>query len=181
MAEQIAGYWQNFIDGEFVDGGAGRLVVDDPATGEALAEQALADAGDVDRAVAAARACHVSGALSSLRPAERGRMVRAMGDYLLAHQDRRDRACPDAGKRQAALGSAHRGRGRGALLRVLRQPGRDRRRPVDPAGRWLFRFHRARALWRLGADHPLELSAGDDRKIAVGSLGHRQCLRGQDT
>ena len=77
MAEQIAGYWQNYIDGQFVDGGAGRLVVDDPATGEVLAEQALADAGDVDRAVAAARACHESGALSSLRPVERGRMVRA--------------------------------------------------------------------------------------------------------
>lgn len=87
MAEQIAGYWQNFIDGDFVDGGAGRLVVDDPATGEALAEQALADAADVDRAVAAARACHESGALSSLRPVERGRMVRAMGDYLLARID----------------------------------------------------------------------------------------------
>jgi acyl-CoA reductase-like NAD-dependent aldehyde dehydrogenase len=41
----------------------------------------------VDRAVAAARACHVSGALSSLRPVERGRMVRAMGDYLLAQID----------------------------------------------------------------------------------------------
>jgi hypothetical protein len=24
MAEQIAGYWQNFINGDFVDGGAGR-------------------------------------------------------------------------------------------------------------------------------------------------------------
>jgi aldehyde dehydrogenase (NAD+) len=52
MAEQIAGYWQNYIDGAWVDGGAGRIDVIDPATGEALAEQALADAADVDRAVA---------------------------------------------------------------------------------------------------------------------------------
>ena len=45
---EIAPYWQNCIDGSFVDGGAGRLAVDDPGTGEKLAEQALADAGDVE-------------------------------------------------------------------------------------------------------------------------------------
>jgi acyl-CoA reductase-like NAD-dependent aldehyde dehydrogenase len=56
MADPISRYWRNFIDGEFVDGGAGRIEVDDPATGEILAEQALADARDVDRAVSAARA-----------------------------------------------------------------------------------------------------------------------------
>ncbi|WP_419907053.1 aldehyde dehydrogenase family protein [Hoeflea sp.] len=78
----VAPYWQNYIDGNFVDGGAGRLAVDDPGSGERLAEQALADAADVDRAVAAARRCHESGALKDLRPVERGRMVRAMGDYL---------------------------------------------------------------------------------------------------
>ena len=59
-------YWQNYIGGAFVDGGAGRLAVDDPATGEVLAEQALADAADVDRAVGAARRCHQSGALADL-------------------------------------------------------------------------------------------------------------------
>jgi len=78
-------YWQNYIGGKWVDGGAGRLGVTNPGTGEALAEIALADAADVDRAVAAALTCHQSGALSDLRPVERGRMVRKMGAYLLAH------------------------------------------------------------------------------------------------
>lgn len=85
---EIKSYWQNYINGAWVDGGAGRLAVDDPATGVALAEQALADQGDVNRAVEAARACHHSRALTAMRPVSRGRMVRAMGDYLLANIER---------------------------------------------------------------------------------------------
>ncbi|MEL6684523.1 MAG: aldehyde dehydrogenase family protein [Pseudomonadota bacterium] len=80
-------YWQNYIDGAWVDGGAGRIDVIDPGTGEKLAEQALADAGDIDRAVMAAKRVHLSGALSDLRPVARGRMVQAMGRYLLDHID----------------------------------------------------------------------------------------------
>jgi aldehyde dehydrogenase (NAD+) len=49
-----------------------------------------------------------------------------------------------------------------------------------PLGDRVFRLDRVRALRRLGADHPLELPCRDDRALAVGSLGHRQCLRGQD-
>lgn len=80
-------YWQNYIDGTWGDGGAGRIDVIDPATGGKLAEQAIADAADVDNAVQAARRVHLSGALSDLRPVERGRMVQAMGRYLLDHID----------------------------------------------------------------------------------------------
>lgn len=80
-------YWQNYIDGRWVDGGAGRIDVFNPGSGEKLAEQALADAADVDRAVLAAKRVHTSGALSDLRPVERGRMVQAMGRYLLQHID----------------------------------------------------------------------------------------------
>lgn len=80
---EIKPFWQNYINGEWVDGGAGRLTVDNPATGEALAEQAMANAADVDRAVAAAKAVHDSGVLMAMRPGDRGRMVRKMGDYLL--------------------------------------------------------------------------------------------------
>lgn len=80
-------YWQNYIDGAFVDGSAGRIDVINPGTGEKLAEHALADAADVDRAVMAARRVHLSGALADLRPVERGRMVQAMGRYLLDHID----------------------------------------------------------------------------------------------
>lgn len=86
MAE-IAPYWRNYIDGAWADGGSGRIEVTDPATGERLAEQALADAADVDRAVQAARRVHRSGALTAMRPIERGRMVQAMGRYLLDHKD----------------------------------------------------------------------------------------------
>ena len=84
MADQA--YGRNFIDGAWAEGGAGRLPVDDPATGEPFAEQALADAGDVDRAVAAARRCHESGVLSDLRPCDRGRLVRRIGDWLRHHK-----------------------------------------------------------------------------------------------
>jgi aldehyde dehydrogenase (NAD+) len=72
-------YWQNCIDGAWVDGGAGRIEVIDPATGERIAEHALADVADMDRAVQAARRVHQSGALTAMRPIERGRMVQAMG------------------------------------------------------------------------------------------------------
>lgn len=51
----LAPYWQNCINGEWVDGGAGRIPVHNPGTAEALAEQALADSADVDRAMTAAR------------------------------------------------------------------------------------------------------------------------------
>ena len=37
-------YWQNYVDSNWVDGGAGRLTVENPETGEPLAEFALADA-----------------------------------------------------------------------------------------------------------------------------------------
>lgn len=84
---QIKAYWQNYINGAWVDGGAGRIEVENPATGAVLAEHALADAADVDRAVRAARDMHLSGALSDLRPIERGRMVQAMGRFLLEHID----------------------------------------------------------------------------------------------
>jgi aldehyde dehydrogenase (NAD+) len=80
-------FYQNYIDGEWVDGGAGRIAVIDPATGARIAEHALGDASDVGRAVDAARRCHHSGAMSDMRPIERGRLVQAMGRYLLEHKD----------------------------------------------------------------------------------------------
>lgn len=96
---QVPAYWQNFIDGAFVDGGGGRLDVLDPGTGEKLAEQALADAADVDRAVKAAKRVSDSRTWMDLRPVERGRIVRKMGDYFL---DRIDEIAPiltrEAGK-----------------------------------------------------------------------------------
>ncbi len=80
-------YWQNYIDGEWVDGGAGRVDVINPGSGEKLAEQALADEADVDRAVQAAKRVHQSGALTAMRPIERGRIVQAIGRYLIDNID----------------------------------------------------------------------------------------------
>lgn len=80
-------YWQNYIDGTWCDGGAGRIDVIDPGTSEVLAAHALADAGDVDRAVRAAERVHGSRVLTDMRPIERGRMVQEMGRWLLAHLD----------------------------------------------------------------------------------------------
>ena len=80
-------FWQNYIDGAWCDGGAGRIDVVDPGTGERLAEHALAGAGDVDRAVRAAERVHGSRVLVDMRPIERGRMVQEMGRWLLAHLD----------------------------------------------------------------------------------------------
>ena len=80
-------YYQNYIDGEWVDGGAGRIEVTNPGTGEVLSHHALADSSDVDRAVQAAKRVHESGVLTAPRPVERGRMVKAMGQYILDNLD----------------------------------------------------------------------------------------------
>ena len=96
---EIASHWKNFVAGEWVDGGAGRLPVENPATREILAEQALANAEDVDRAVAAAKACHESGVLTKVRPVERGRMIRAMGQYIADRaEDLAELVCLESGK-----------------------------------------------------------------------------------
>lgn len=84
---QIKPFWQNYIDGAWVDGGAGRLDVVNPGTGEVLTQHACADAADMDRAVQAAKRVHLSGALSNLRPVERSRMVQAMGAWILTQKE----------------------------------------------------------------------------------------------
>ena len=58
-------YWQNYVDGNWVDGGAGRLTVENPGIGEPLAEIALVNAADIDRAAKAALACHESGGVET--------------------------------------------------------------------------------------------------------------------
>ena len=80
-------YWQNYIDGQFIDGGAGKIQVDDPGTGQKLADQALASNKDVDRAVEAATKVHKSCFLTDMRPVERARMVKKIGEYLLEKAD----------------------------------------------------------------------------------------------
>ncbi|MGV6840481.1 MAG: aldehyde dehydrogenase family protein [Planktomarina sp.] len=83
----MAQHWQNYIDGQFVDGGAGKIDVINPGTGDVFATHALADAADMTRAITAAKRVHDSRALIDLRPVERGRMVRAMGQYIADNID----------------------------------------------------------------------------------------------
>ena len=80
-------YWQNYINGKFVDGGAGKMQVDNPGTGEKLADQAIADNNDVDEAVSAAKKVHESGFLTDMRPVERARMVKKIGTFLLENME----------------------------------------------------------------------------------------------
>lgn len=87
MSTHIDSYWPNYIDGAFCHGGAGRIEVTDPGSGEMLTTHALADAADVDRAVQAAKRVHLSGVLANMHPMERGLIVRRMGQYLAAHAE----------------------------------------------------------------------------------------------
>jgi len=76
MGQEIAAYWRNYIGGQWVDGAEGRRIsVENPATGEQIAEIARGEPADIDAAVADARACVASRALVDMRPADRGRMV----------------------------------------------------------------------------------------------------------
>jgi len=76
MAQEIKGYWQNYIAGAWVDGATGgRIELENPATGAALAEIAEATAADVDTAVAAARDAFNSRILSNMRPSARGQLM----------------------------------------------------------------------------------------------------------
>ncbi|HLY37992.1 MAG TPA: aldehyde dehydrogenase family protein [Candidatus Binatia bacterium] len=66
--------WTHFIDGQSVPPRSGRWLDDhDPATGEKIAEVARGDAGDVDVAVAGARAAFPG--WRDRRPIERGRIL----------------------------------------------------------------------------------------------------------
>ncbi len=67
---------QLFIDGEWSHSETGRTwTVSNPATGKSLAEVALASAGDVDRAVNAARRAFDDGEWTRMDPLSRGRLL----------------------------------------------------------------------------------------------------------
>ena len=90
--------YQNYINGRFVDGSS-TIDIHNPATGKVFAQHALADSTQVDQAVQAARQCHQSSGFKDLRPVERGRMVRRMGDYLLQNcEEIADLLTREAGK-----------------------------------------------------------------------------------
>ncbi len=77
---------QLFIDGQFADAAAGRTFTDyNPASGTAIGEIALAEATDVDRAVAVADRAQREWARWT--GAERGRVLRRAAELLRANVD----------------------------------------------------------------------------------------------
>ncbi|NJR60723.1 MAG: aldehyde dehydrogenase family protein [Cyanobacteria bacterium CRU_2_1] len=76
------------INGEWVDAASGQTFATiNPATEEKLADVALGDAEDIDRAVTAARHAFESGPWSRMTPAERQRILFRLGDLILEHGD----------------------------------------------------------------------------------------------
>jgi malonate-semialdehyde dehydrogenase (acetylating)/methylmalonate-semialdehyde dehydrogenase len=76
----------NFVGGAWTPSAATETLEDrDPASGELLARVPLSTAGDVDAAVAAARAAAATWRATS--PQARARAVMALRETLLAHQD----------------------------------------------------------------------------------------------
>lgn len=83
MIAGIRPYWQNYIDGTWVDGAEGtRITVTDPATGNPIAQVARAMPADIDRAVAAARRCFDRRVLRDMRPCLRGDLMMEVARQL---------------------------------------------------------------------------------------------------
>jgi gamma-glutamyl-gamma-aminobutyraldehyde dehydrogenase len=72
-----------FINGEYVDAiGGGRFTTINPANGETLAEMSEGMPGDIDRAVAAAKAAFKSGVWSRMAPRDRMEILYRFADLL---------------------------------------------------------------------------------------------------
>ena len=79
---------QLFINGCWTDSACDRHIdVINPATGELIAAVPDADATDVNRAVAAARASFASKSWRGMNPSERERILWNIGDLLLKHRE----------------------------------------------------------------------------------------------
>ena len=76
---------QNFIDGQWADGGAGTIDVTNPANGEAVATVANGDAADAVRAVEAAAEAFKS--WSNIPAKQRAVLLRNWYDLLIANAD----------------------------------------------------------------------------------------------
>jgi aldehyde dehydrogenase (NAD+) len=100
MTHQIKDYWQNYIDGKFVDGDAGgRIEIENPATASKLCDIAEARASDVDKAVAAARRAFESRVLTDMRPSARGALMMEISRHFTEMADEIALAeCLDNGK-----------------------------------------------------------------------------------
>jgi aldehyde dehydrogenase (NAD+) len=73
--------WHDPASGQYFDS-------ENPANGEVWARVPDCDTSDVDRAVAAARSAYYDGPWGRMQPAERGRMMRRIGDTISRHAER---------------------------------------------------------------------------------------------
>jgi phenylacetaldehyde dehydrogenase len=77
-----------FIGNEWVEAKSqARIPVFDPATGQQIAQVVDANASDIDRAVAAARAAFEKGAWAEMLPADRERLLWRLSDLIEKHAD----------------------------------------------------------------------------------------------
>jgi acyl-CoA reductase-like NAD-dependent aldehyde dehydrogenase len=77
-----------FIDGKSVDAASGKTFATiNPATGRTLVDVAAGDTEDVDRAVRAARRVFESGTWSRMAPAQRGRRLVRLAEFILEHRE----------------------------------------------------------------------------------------------
>jgi phenylacetaldehyde dehydrogenase len=84
----LVGKHQLLIDGKSVDAKSGKKFdVFDPATGQAIAAVAEADAADVDQAVKAARRAFEIGSWSKTSPQDRCKLMWKLADLLETHTD----------------------------------------------------------------------------------------------
>src|SRR5262249_13133724 len=87
-ASFLAGTHRLLIDGKWVDAKSGkRFDVFDPATGQAIAAVAEADAPDIDVAVRAARRAFEEGPWSRTSPMERCRLIWKLADLIEENAD----------------------------------------------------------------------------------------------
>ena len=81
--------FQYFADNRWHDPASGQYFdSENPAIGEVWARVPDCNGDDVNRAGAAARAAFYDGPWGRLLPAERGRMLRRIGDVISKHADR---------------------------------------------------------------------------------------------
>jgi phenylacetaldehyde dehydrogenase len=84
----LTGRRQLLIDGKWVDAKSGKKFdVFDPATGQAIAAVAEADAADVDEAVEAARRAFETGRWAKTSPQDRCKQIWKLADFLEANAD----------------------------------------------------------------------------------------------
>jgi acyl-CoA reductase-like NAD-dependent aldehyde dehydrogenase len=81
--------YQYYAGGRWHDPASGRWIdSENPAIGEVWARIPDCNAEDVDRAVRAAHDCFFKGPWGRMHPAERGRLIRRIGDVIVKNADR---------------------------------------------------------------------------------------------